>query len=237
MQVYFYSFFTIFKHIRYILKYVRTAKYIFNSAKRLAKQLFRTRRRKLLLVASIICAAGAYGIGSIVSDYSISPVAYHPILTVIAKGESGGNYNAYFGNAHNTKIRFTDMTIAEVLDWQDAYVKKGAASSAVGKYQIINTTLRGLVIDLKIDENQKFSSAMQDKMAIALIDKRGAKQFAKRKITAEQFAANLSMEWASLPRAQGAHAEQSYYAGDGLNKAHVAPAEILAAIQRFKANL
>ena len=164
---------------------------------------------------------------------TIDPTAYKPLLTVIAKGESQGNYNAYFGHASDSDIKFTDMTIAEVLSWQESFVNQGSPSSAVGKYQIIAPTLRGLVKQLGLDTNDKFNAPMQDRLAMALIDRRGAKDFAKQKISIEQFGTNLSQEWAALPALQGANSGRSYYDGDGLNAARVSDQEIRGAITNF----
>lgn len=165
----------------------------------------------------------------------ISTAAYQPLLYVIAKGESQGNYNAYFGNVANNDMRFTSMTIQQVLDWQTKYIEQGAASNAVGKYQFMGTTLRGLVREQRIDLSERFDEHMQDRLAIALINRRGAEPFVDKKISAEQFATNLSMEWAALPAMVGPQAGQSYYAGDGLNAAHVTPDEMKTAIETFRA--
>ena len=167
----------------------------------------------------------------------MNPAAYQPLLQVIAKGESEGNYNARFGDASNTEIQFTKMSLQEVMDWQSQQVGAGAASNAVGKYQIIGPTLRGLVRQLGIDPKERFDEAMQDRLARALIDRRGAADFAKGKLSADQFANNLSMEWASLPALHGPNAGQSYYQGDGLNAAHVTQDEVLAAVEQFRRSL
>lgn len=160
----------------------------------------------------------------------IDPTAYTPLLNTIARGESQGNYNAHFGNAANTTIRFTDMSVAEVLRWQDEYVAQGHASSAVGKYQIINSTLRGLVQQLHIDPNTTFDEALQDKLAIALLERRGAHDYVEKKLSREEYAANLAKEWAALPKIIGTNPEQSYYAGDGLNSVQISIDEILGAL-------
>lgn len=164
----------------------------------------------------------------------IDPEAYTPLLNTIAKGESNGNYNAYFGRASNAEIRFTDMTVAEVMNWQQEYIQKGAASNAVGRYQFMGTTLAGLVKQLRINTNAKFDEAMQDRLAIALIERRGSLEFVQKKITREQFAANLAMEWAALPRVIGDKPHESYYAGDGLNQARISASEVLDAIGKLK---
>lgn len=164
----------------------------------------------------------------------IKPAAYKPLLATIAKGESGGNYNAYFGNSSNTTIAFTDMTLAEVMQWQNDFVKNGNPSNAVGKYQFMRTTLQGLVAQLKLSPLTKFSEPLQDYLAIKLIERRGAVSYIEGTISIEQFAHNLSQEWAALPRVRGENPEKSYYAGDGLNEAKISIQEIMAALEQFK---
>jgi conjugal transfer mating pair stabilization protein TraG len=148
---------------------------------------------------------------------AIAPAAYKPLLEVIAKAESQGNYNAYFGHATNHQIDFTAMSIADILKWQEQYVAQGSPSSAVGRYQIIRPTLLEL-----------------DRFAITLLEKRGAIAFAQNKLSAENFAHELSKEWASLPRVIGTLPEASYYAGDGLNKSLIDSKSSLEAINKFK---
>ena len=152
------------------------------------------------------------------------------LLTTIAKGESKNNYNAYFGNAGNSSIQFTAMSVGEVLAWQKQFVEQGNPSSAVGRYQFIDSTLQGLVQDLNIDQNATFDEALQDRLAVALLERRGIRDYVDNKISREAFAHNLSKEWAALPRAIGDRPEQSYYAGDGLNKARLSISEIYASI-------
>ncbi|HSX32286.1 MAG TPA: hypothetical protein VLF43_03425 [Candidatus Saccharimonadales bacterium] len=164
----------------------------------------------------------------------INPTAYAPLLDTIAKGESGGNYNAYFEHGDNNQLRFTDMSIGEVLAWQDSYVKQGSFSSAVGKYQIIRPTLAGLVQQLKIDTSKRFDQAMQDQMAIALLERRGAQAFVDKKISREQYAANLAQEWAALPSVTGTDPNASHYANDGVNKSHITIGEIFKALEPLR---
>lgn len=162
---------------------------------------------------------------------SANPETYKPLLNLIASVESSGNYNAHFGNARNNSVKFTDMSVAEVLQWQKEFVAKGSPSSAVGRYQIINTTLVSLVDELNIDPAQKFDPPTQDKMAIALLERRGAEAYVNKELSDKEFAANLAKEWAALPKVVGKNPEQSYYAGDGLNKSHVEPKKVLKAIE------
>ena len=180
-----------------------------------------------LLFAGLFAYAKYVGSQQLRAD----PSTYRPLLNLIANAESNGNYNAYFGNPRNSTINFTAMSIASVMKWQKAYVTDGSHSSAVGRYQIINTTLKGLVRELDIDPNQqRFDKKTQDAMAAALLERRGVQQYVNRELSKEEFAANLAKEWAALPKIVGKNPHASYYAGDGLNKSKVKPDAVLKAI-------
>jgi muramidase (phage lysozyme) len=198
------------------------------------------KNRKFIL---ILFAVSLLTIGFTYTEYmqnkrrNIDPTTCSQLLHLIAKAESQDNYNAYFGHVHNSSINFTKMSIADVMKWQSQYIDEGNASSAVGKYQIINTTLSGLVKELNIDNSQLFDERMQNKMAITLIKRRGAEAYVNRELTQKEFAANLAKEWASLPRVVGDKPEQSYYAYDGLNQSLVSIEEVMKAIDAIKPKL
>jgi muramidase (phage lysozyme) len=135
------------------------------------------------------------------------------IREMIAAKESGGDYNVMVGGQ---KMDLTNMSIADVLSMQQQRIA-GGQNSAAGKYQIINSTLKGLVAEGGIDTSAKFDQQMQDRLADMLIQKRGYSDYKSGKMSKEQFATNLSKEWAALPSGPG---NQSYYAGVGNNKAH-----------------
>lgn len=197
--------------------------------------IFRRRTRKKLAKTGVVGALAFFVLAVIVlqrqlAPPQVDPTTYTPLLNTIAKGESKGNYNAYYGNAGNKSIRFTDMSVGEVLKWQEDYVRQGSVSSAVGKYQIIRPTLAGLVRQLKLDPDTRFDEKLQDKLAITLLERRGVQAFIQKKLTREQFAANLAKEWAALPKASGASPHESHYAADGINKARISIDEIYQAL-------
>lgn len=208
-------------------------KQAFQTIVALTKRLTRTKRSRAIASVVVIFIIGVVAIMQSMPTI-INPSAYKQILAVVAKGESNDNYNAYFGNSANTNIKFTDMTVGEVMQWQGDFIQKGSASSAVGKYQFLRSTLAGLIRELKISPVAKFDAELQDRLAIALIDRRGAVLFAEKKISREQFANNLSQEWAALPRVIGDRPTESYYAGDGLNAAKISVSEIMKAIDAFE---
>jgi muramidase (phage lysozyme) len=134
------------------------------------------------------------------------------LLDFIGKKESNGNYNILVGG--KTEPNLTNMTIAEVIQFQKGMKSRGHESTAVGKYQIIRKTLEGLVAAGYARMDEKFSPQTQDKLAVGLLKIRGLNKYLSGKMPPEQFADNLSKEWASLPYKTGA----SYYAGVGSNK-------------------
>lgn len=204
------------------------------------KQLKKWARKKsrLLMVAGMVAVGGILAYTTAIKEHqlSVNPASCASLLQLIASAESKGNYNAYFGNAGNSSVRFTAMTIGEVLAWQEDFVAQGNPSSAVGKYQIINTTLTGLVNELGLKPTEKFDEDTQDKMAIALLERRGASAYLNQEITRDEFAAELAKEWAALPRVLGDTPEDSYYAGDGLNKSHINVEQVRAAIEPITAS-
>lgn len=154
------------------------------------------------------------------------------ILDLIGEAESRGNYNAFFGNAENKSVDFTKMTIREVRAWQDKYVRSGSKSSAVGKYQIIRGTMDSLIEGLGLTGDELFDERMQDRLGLALLNRRGYSKWTSGQITKQQFANNLAREWASLPVIGGNKHGRSYYAGDGLNKALISPDKYLSALDK-----
>jgi hypothetical protein len=217
-----------------IISTVMIRKYIRRRANSLKRGIKKNIFSKPILAAVLLLGVFAYAEYMEPRTSRVDPNSYVPLLTLIAKAESSGNYNAHFGNARNDEVNFTDMTVAEVLAWQDRFVAQGNPSSAVGRYQIINTTLRELVKNLDIKPTQKFDPQTQDKMAIALLERRGAELYANKQLSKDEFAANLAKEWAALPKITGSNPDQSYYANDGLNKSSVRVDDVKRAIEPIK---
>lgn len=150
------------------------------------------------------------------------------MLELIGKHESGGDYNRVFGKAK--RIDLTDMSINDVMKWQKQYTDNGSASSAAGKYQVIRKTLEGAVKEMGLKGTEKFDEAMQDRIAMHLLDKRGYSKYINGNMSETRFANNVASEWASFKTTSGRGA----YDGDGLNSAKVSAGTALAAAERDK---
>lgn len=148
----------------------------------------------------------------------------------VAEGTQG--YSQTFGNKQTgSHIPVQEMTLGQVLEAQDFMVSQGSQSSAIGRYQIINKTLKGLIKSMGLSEDAVFTPELQDRMAFELMKARGLDKFKAGEMTARQFATNLSKEWASLPNPQTG---RTYY-DDGLNRARVSTEDFLWSVEGLRA--
>ncbi|PIE10506.1 MAG: hypothetical protein CSA72_08345 [Rhodobacterales bacterium] len=164
------------------------------------------------------------------------------LLSVIGRAEAPRGYNQVWGGiaaADRPPRALTTMTVNEVLAWQDS-IDNRYNSEAAGRYQIMEDTLRDLVMSGAVSGNQLFNAQTQDACAVALMKRRGLDSYRAGHISAATFADRLAREWAGLPvqkdqRGHKRHVRrgQSYYAGDSLNAATVSPDSVVRAIGRI----
>mgnify|MGYP001595677458 CR=1 FL=1 len=102
------------------------------------------------------------------------------ILDLIARAEGtdqGRGYNETLGYGRFTGNRnLTGMTLDQIDALQTAMLANPANaynSSAVGRYQITRTTLRGLRDQLGLSGSDLYDPAMQDQLALQLLARRG----------------------------------------------------------------
>jgi muramidase (phage lysozyme) len=160
------------------------------------------------------------------------------LLSIIRRHESQGNYDVVWSGikANDQPPRpLTQMTIGQVLAWQDS-IDQRYNSEAAGAYQILEDTLRGLYRSAGLSLFSRFNRDNQDRLAIALLERRGLSRYRAGTLTDVDFAQELSREWASFPaqtvdkRGRSATG-QSYYAGDGLNRSFTSKSAVLAAVR------
>ena len=140
----------------------------------------------------------------------------NPLLELIGSAEAAQHgYNSVAPNDHNPDL--TTMTIAEAAKAIGVNGGKGA----IGRYQFTKPIEQAKLAGLGPDDI--FSAENQDKMAIALIKKRG--------VTMEMIKNNptkagnlLAKEWAALPLLSDLNNKkrgESFYHGEGNNQAIV----------------
>jgi muramidase (phage lysozyme) len=171
------------------------------------------------------------------------PAGAMVLLRFIAETETGREppecYEVVFGhNQRKMKKPLTQMTLDEV-EADGPRRTKAYGSSAAGAYQFMRDTLdkpgtlQDLEGELKLTGKEIFNSELQDLLGYHLLKRRGYIDFVRGKIGRVAFAKRLAQEWASFPvltATKGAHRQltrgQSYYAGDGLNKALISPEKV-----------
>lgn len=156
-----------------------------------------------------------------------------PILTLIGTFEGPDGYDTvYYGSRIKPDKPITEMTIAEVLRWQDRSVSAGSASSAAGVYQFIRKTLRSTVDRAGISHAEKFDRFTQDRMARDALRRC---DFYKHSTSDQEIANCLARTWAALPVVSGAKAGKSYYQGVAGNKSLTSVESVMNTVRgRFR---
>lgn len=165
------------------------------------------------------------------------------LLDAIRKHEAPRGYGQIYSGAKGVP-KDTDvskLTLSGVLELQARMLRGGSASTACGGYQFLRKTLLATMRQMRLSGSELWSPELQDRMAVHLMDNRGLLSYLAGQMTREAFANNLAMEWASLPvvtRLKGqkrvVDPGETYYAGDGLNKAFHKPEAILALVDAIR---
>jgi hypothetical protein len=161
---------------------------------------------------------------------------------IIASGESGAaGYNAYnkgtIGNkiiGSDKPINFSEMTIEEYFKRAELRPNDPNKLFAVGRYQIIPSTMRGIVNALRVDPKTTYlTPEVQESFFQYLLSTAGTgKLNAYLKGKSDDLNAailDLSRVWAAVgvpydnPDGKRIKKGQSYYSGVGGNKASISP--------------
>jgi len=160
-----------------------------------------------------------------------------PLLDLIREHEARNSYDIVWGGIrpkHRPPKRLSDMTIGEVLNWQDS-IDHLYMSEAAGGYQILVDTLRGIYAGAGLTLNDKFSPDNQDLLAVYLLKQIGLSRYLRGETEPAEFANKVATVWASFPNVSGPNKGRSVYAGDGLNKALVTVAQSMWAVEAMRA--
>lgn len=170
------------------------------------------------------------------NEFACISSKWSPLFKLISKGESSSYESLFPGTTISKKYRNSldgrnplDMTIKEVLDIVDP--SGGDQNTAVGRWQF--TYLRSQAKKAGFDiETDLFSKCNQDKIAMSIVERRDI-TLDLIKNNPKRAALELAKIWAALPVLEETQGDsmivkrgQSYYAGDGINKAHIKPNEV-----------
>jgi muramidase (phage lysozyme) len=150
------------------------------------------------------------------------------ILDTIRRAEAGDVGNAY-SKVYGTRNEYPleKMTLDQIYTLQGQMRASGSPSTAIGAYQFLQKTLKGLQSQLGLKGDDLFTKDLQDRLALTLLNRRGFGEYSEGRMGKKEFVNSLAMEWAGLPNTTG----KSHYDGDGLNKATVKLRDVLSQLK------
>jgi hypothetical protein len=159
------------------------------------------------------------------ANKNLSSVSTGGLADFIGGLESGNDYTKMVGGAQDASVLNKNI---------DQLMSEKGGQFAMGRYQIQMRTAAEVLKNAGIDTSSfKFDKAGQDKIFQLLLKRRGVDDFMSGKINEDQFAKNLSMEWAALPEnASG----KGYYDGVGTNKSLTSFSSVKGQLSALKAS-
>lgn len=138
------------------------------------------------------------------------------LLNLIARAEAGpAGYDAVQYGARIRPVKPpTRMTLGEIYAWIEA---TPGQPHAIGRYQFIPATLRRVAAERGYGPDTRFSPAVQDALAMVLLQDAGLAEFEAGDLTRQRFMYNLARIWAGLPLPDGT----SFYDGHAGNRATI----------------
>jgi conjugal transfer mating pair stabilization protein TraG len=127
-------------------------------------------------------------------------------------------------------VDLATLTVDQVRARQ-ADLIRSQGGSAIGRYQLLDNTLDGLVERMGVTGAEPFTPALQDRLALQLARDAGMDSWLDGGISDTQFAQNLAQVWAGLPADAS---NQSHYAGIRGNRATLAWDTVLASLAAIR---
>lgn len=191
-------------------------------------------RTNVLTLSILAFLAGPNAIPVEASLPAPKPNPITPVANVLASGEGdwdsvnrGRAGDTPGGISSVTGKSFSDLTVGQVRYLQRSRIY------AVGRYQMIPSTLSYAVSKAKVAPHERFTPQVQNRLLQALLDHkrpsigayiRGEHGSINRALSA------MALEWASVASYNG----RSYYAGLGGNRAHVTRYEAAVALKEAR---
>lgn len=174
--------------------------------------------------------------GNRTSTYNPQVARNAAILDLIGDTEGTDKRRGYdetlaYGKLTGGDKELTKMTLDQIDQLQTQMLRHPENkwnSSALGRYQIIRTTLRGLRQELGLKGDMLFDKDLQDRLAVHLLERRGLSKWMNGQMSDEAFMKGLANEWASLPTASGLGA----YAGQRVGTTAAGLRDVLAQLKQ-----
>ena len=128
-------------------------------------------------------------------------------LIAFAEAPALGYDAIHLSARKRTPRKPTQMTLSEIHAWIDA---TPGQHHAIGRFQIVPSTLARLQSRLGLPGSVRFSRATQNRMASLLVADAGYANFRAGRLSLHGFMDNLARIWAGLPLASGKSAYHGY---------------------------
>jgi hypothetical protein len=170
---------------------------------------------------------------------------YRPFLNLVGTSEGtdkGDGYNETLGygimldgkvtKGKGTDVNLIGMTLDQVDALQTRMLKdpdnRRLSSSAIGRYQVIRTTLRAIRKQLPstYPGSRLFDADCQDEIACYLLGQRGIDKWLAGRLALDTLIRNLAQEWASIPKPDGKGHYAGQHAGVSVSQVKAALAEV-----------
>ncbi|MER9178934.1 hypothetical protein [Mesorhizobium sp. M0767] len=162
--------------------------------------------------------------------------AYRPLFNLMGKSEGTDKHRGYnetlgYGAYTGGDVDLVAMTLGEIDKLQTkmlAHPRNATNSSALGRYQIVRTTLRALKKALSIPDTIHFGVKTQDLMCLTLLNQRGLAKYLLGTLSEDKFMLEMAKEWASIPTPAG----HGFYSNQ--SRTPVSPAQVRAVYAEVK---
>ena len=128
-------------------------------------------------------------------------------LISFAESPRKGYDAIHMSAAHLPAVTPSNLTLGEIKAW---ITDTPGQHHAIGRYQIIPSTLLNLQTRLGLSDASRFSRRTQDRMASLLLLDAGYQDFMSGKVSTADFMDNLARIWAGLPLQNGKSAYHGY---------------------------
>jgi hypothetical protein len=172
---------------------------------------------------------GLFGSGPALAQVEVEGMRAfdRPFLELVGAIEAPRGYDAITGYAPFRPDRpITEMTIGQVLEWQNRIRTAGAEATAVGRFQFVRDTLEFLTRAYEVPHDTLLDRRTQDYLARVLLHRCG---FYAPETPIGELGDCLAGTWAALPMLTGPNRGESRYKGRANNHARTSP-EVVTAV-------